>query len=235
MWYSLASVQLILSFLYFPLSPQSHLWGKSSCENWSVCNLLKQKQNITASSKGLDITTFKDMRQNTHTKQLQHTRMMTAEEATGRRNVFASKNPWNCVMSKRTRVALGAKGKMVFTAFFFFTIFELFQAKPQLLLCNVIWEDFRQQRKFMTQVSYNWVTFPPSYCYTYIMHMLECKTEKENISSANFVADGTLPLSLWQMESTTAYSSVLREKLFLPISHRMDEVQNPFPWWINQS
>lgn len=120
MRYSLASVQLILSFLYFPLSPQRHLWGKSSCENWSVCNLLKQKQNITASSKGLDITTFKDMWQNTHTKQLQHTRMMTAEEATGRRNVFASKNPWNCVMSKRTRVALGAKGKMVFTAFFFF-------------------------------------------------------------------------------------------------------------------
>jgi len=37
----------------------------------------------------------------------------------------------------------------------------------------------------MTQVSRNSVTFPPSYCYTYIMHTLEYKTEKENISSAN--------------------------------------------------
>lgn len=42
----------------------------------------------------------------------------------------------------------------------------------------MIWECLRQQRKFMTQVSYNSVAFPPSYRYTYIKPTLRVQDWK---------------------------------------------------------
>lgn len=58
---------------------------------------------------------------------------------------------------------------MFFTEVFF--LLEFFQAKPQLFKSQGKGEDFRQYRKFMTQVLYNSVTFSPSYCNTYITHI----------------------------------------------------------------